>query len=95
MFNDNSIQDTIQNKKILIVEDEENNYYFLQEVVTRFKAIPIWARNGIEALDAVNANPDIVLILMDMKMPAMDGYTATKIIKEELKIEKKLSKRKK
>ena len=82
MFNDSTIRDTIQNKTILIVEDEENNYYFLHEVVSKFKANPIWAKNGQEAIDLIEKNNDVVLVLMDMKMPVMNGYEATRQIKK-------------
>lgn len=40
------------------------------------------ASNGLEAIEIVRENPKLDLILMDMKMPEMDGYEATKQIKE-------------
>ena len=42
----------------------------------------IWACNGKEAVDFCKKNPDISLILMDLKMPEMDGHFATKKIRE-------------
>lgn len=69
-------------KKILVVEDNEDNRRIL---VYRLKKIGDFdireATNGQEALDAVQADlPD--LIFMDLKMPVMDGWEATKRIRE-------------
>mgnify|MGYP006289830221 CR=1 FL=1 len=41
----------------------------------------IWACNGKEAVDICKKNPDISLVLMDLKMPEMDGHSATKKIR--------------
>lgn len=66
---------------ILIVEDEENNSILLKRLLEIHGAKTIWAKNGKEAVDMVvnNFRPD--LILMDIKMPVMDGAEATKIIR--------------
>jgi CheY-like chemotaxis protein len=42
----------------------------------------MFARNGLEAVECYKKNCDINLVLMDMKMPEMDGYSATRIIKQ-------------
>ncbi|HAN78604.1 MAG TPA: hybrid sensor histidine kinase/response regulator, partial [Bacteroidales bacterium] len=42
----------------------------------------IHAKNGKETVDICKANPDITVILMDIKMPIMDGHTAAQLIKE-------------
>jgi signal transduction histidine kinase/CheY-like chemotaxis protein len=67
---------------ILIVEDEFYNYQYLAEVLEECKLKTLYASNGKEAIDICHSNPEIGLILMDIKMPVMDGYTATKHIKE-------------
>lgn len=69
-------------KTVLIVEDEETNYLFLKTLLEKNKAITLWAKNGLEAVELCRSNKDISLILMDLKMPAMDGLTAAKIIRE-------------
>jgi len=69
-------------KSILIAEDEEINYLFLDELLRASKAIVFWAQNGQEAVDIMLQHPEIDLILMDIKMPKLSGYEATRIIKE-------------
>jgi len=69
-------------KVILIAEDEEINYLFFKEILKNTNASLIWAKNGAEAVNIVNKNPDISIIIMDCKMPIMDGYTATEKIKK-------------
>jgi len=70
-----------QGKVILIAEDEEINFLFLEEVLNRTGAKVIWAKNGIEAIQKYHDNK-IDLILMDLKMPEMDGYEAMHQIKD-------------
>jgi len=68
-------------KTILIVEDEDSNFRFLNAVLQKTKAKIIWARNGNEAVVEINNNNNIDIILMDIKMPIMNGIEATKIIR--------------
>lgn len=67
--------------KILIVEDEQSNYLFLKTVLKRIKIETLHAENGKVAIDLVKKTSDIDLVLMDIKMPEMNGYEATTIIK--------------
>jgi signal transduction histidine kinase len=69
-------------KKILVTEDDYNNYQLINEMLTSMNLKVIWAQNGVEALSMCKSGilPD--LILMDIKMPLMDGVEATKRIKE-------------
>ena len=71
----NSIIDT--NKKILLVEDNELNYEIAKTVLEEASFIVDGASNGKEAVDKVSDNTYDV-ILMDIQMPIMDGYEATK-----------------
>lgn len=71
--------------KILIVEDEETNYLFIETILKNYsknKYYTLHAKNGQEAVEMCKNNKDINLILMDIKMPFMNGYEATKIIKK-------------
>lgn len=69
-------------KLILIAEDEKANFRFLETVLKLTGAKIIWVQNGKEAIDKCHQNALIDLVLMDIKMPVMGGYDATKAIKK-------------
>jgi two-component system, cell cycle response regulator DivK len=68
-------------KVVLVAEDEEINYLFLEEVLRRTGAKVLWAKNGNEAVEKYRGNK-VDLILMDLKMPEMNGYEAMSQIRE-------------
>lgn len=70
-----------EKKTILVAEDEEYNFYLTREILTFRKINVVHAWNGKEAVDIIKNNPDVNLVLMDVKMPVMGGYEATKLIK--------------
>ncbi len=57
-------------------------YEFLREIMEPTKVKTLIAENGLEAIDLVKGKPDIDLVLMDLRIPKMDGYTATTEIKK-------------
>ena len=69
---------------ILVVEDDDFNYKYLDIILKRAGYLVERAANGLEAVDACRTNPDVSLILMDMKMPVMGGLDATKEIRSFL-----------
>ena len=69
-------------KKILIAEDVETNFILLKAVLEKTGAEIIWAKNGMEAVKIFRRDRDIDLILMDILMPEMDGFEATKAIRK-------------
>jgi len=69
-------------KKILIAEDEETNYFYLETVLKRTGATLFRAKNGDEAVKVSEDNPDLDLILMDIKMPDLNGLDATRLIRK-------------
>lgn len=66
---------------VLIVEDEFSNYLYLGELFEGTDTQLIYASNGQEAVDICTSNKTIGLVLMDIRMPVMNGYVATKQIK--------------
>lgn len=73
--------DKVQRPSILVAEDEEFNFLYIEELLIDFDCELIHTKNGKETVDVFTANDSISLILMDIKMPVMDGFTAAKLIK--------------
>ncbi len=71
-------------KVILVAEDEESNFFLMERILKRTGVTLVWAKNGFEAIDLCN-NQHIDLVLMDIRMPLLDGYEATVEIKKEHK----------
>jgi len=69
-------------KTVLIAEDISSNYNFLRLLLKRSKIEIIWKENGQDALDEVKNNDKIDLVLMDINLPIMNGYEASKEIKK-------------
>jgi PAS domain S-box-containing protein len=67
---------------VLVVEDEETSYLYLKEILYRNRLKVIRALNGEEAIRFVKENPEIKLVLMDIKMPVLNGLAATRQIKK-------------
>ncbi|MDP3313865.1 PAS domain S-box protein [Lutibacter sp.] len=70
---------------ILIAEDEEVNYLFFEILLMDEIKLPctlIHAKDGVEAVEVCKNNPYINFVLMDLKMPKMNGLDATKLIRE-------------
>lgn len=77
----NALNQNWEDKVILVVEDVDTNKIFFDAALRRTKAKILWAKDGQEAIDMFKANT-IDLVLMDLQLPVMDGYTATREIKK-------------
>ncbi|MFC2096291.1 transporter substrate-binding domain-containing protein [Bacteroidota bacterium] len=71
-----------KDKTILIAEDEESNYKFLEMLLSNKGIKLLRAENGFEAIELCKGNNNIDLVLMDIKMPGMNGLEATSKIKK-------------
>jgi PAS domain S-box-containing protein len=70
-------------KKLLLAEDDDPSFLLLKAMLRKTGIEIIRAKNGIEAVSLSRSESNISLILMDINMPEMNGYEATKIIKAE------------
>lgn len=69
-------------KNILVVEDVDTNYFYMSTLLEKLNAKVIRAVTGLRAVEICAENPEINLVLMDIELPVMNGYEATKIIKQ-------------
>jgi CheY-like chemotaxis protein len=68
--------------KILIAEDDESSRMLITIALKMFSKEVLKVVTGVEAVEACRNNPDINLILMDIRMPEMNGYEATRQIRQ-------------
>lgn len=67
---------------VLIAEDDETSHYLLTLILKKMNHTVIHARTGLQAIEACRNNPHIDLVMMDTKMPEIDGYEATQTIRK-------------
>ncbi|MBM3110403.1 response regulator [Pseudomonas sp. P66] len=72
-----------EGRKLLLVDDDVRNIFALTSALEHKGAIVEIARNGREAIEQLELNSDIDLVLMDVMMPEMDGYEATRLIRQQ------------
>lgn len=73
----------VKEATVLIAEDEEYNYLYLSELLLQFNIRALHAHDGQEAIDMCEEHPEIDAVLMDIKMPKMDGQEAARILKNK------------
>jgi len=81
LMHNQTVTDTLKRMKILAVEDDEFTYILIHEFLKDQNVELVWAMNGADAVDKFSLDPAFDIVLMDLKMPVMDGYEATKLIK--------------
>ena len=82
--NVNNYSSLLEGKKFLVAEDNEVNQKVIRHVLQKAGGIADIANNGAEAVFYLKKNSDYDLIIMDLQMPEMDGYAATKYIRNEM-----------
>ncbi len=75
------MNDKWKNKVILVVEDVPTNFLLVQKLLRKTEVNLIWTKNGQEAVQECRTNQNIDLVLMDIRMPILNGIDATKQIK--------------
>ena len=68
-------------ERILVVDDDVRNIFAISSMLENYKLKVLFAENGKEAIDTLNENSDIDLVLMDVMMPEMDGFETTHAIR--------------
>ena len=74
--------DFLKGRTILIVEDDLSSRLYLNKILEKVGVVILNAGDGQEAVTIALNNPDIEIILMDIQLPVMDGYTALIKIRE-------------
>jgi signal transduction histidine kinase/CheY-like chemotaxis protein/CHASE3 domain sensor protein len=78
-------KDAIKGKKVLIVDDDMRNVFALSSALQTYDLVIETANDGEEAIAKLESIDDIDIVLMDIMMPKMDGYEATKYIRTKVK----------
>ena len=71
------VDDAVVGRTVLVVDDDARNLFALSGILELHGVRVLHAENGREGIDTLRNNPEIALVLMDVMMPEMDGYTAT------------------
>ena len=72
-----------KNNNILVVDDVKENYLFINGLLNHTEANILWAKDGKEAYDICVENGNINCVLMDIRMPVMDGFESAALIKKD------------
>ena len=73
--------DALVDKKVLVVDDDVRNIFALSSVLERRGMSVLTAGTGREAIETLEATPDVAIVLMDIMMPEMDGYETMQVIR--------------
>ncbi|MBD2359608.1 response regulator [Anabaena minutissima FACHB-250] len=73
----------LANRKILIVDDDLRNIFALTSLLESYQMEVLFAENGRDGIETLQANPHVDAILMDVMMPEMDGYETTHYIRQQ------------
>lgn len=79
------LTDILKDKTVLVADDDVRNIFSLSKALENYKMNVVTALDGKEALQKLNENPRIDVVLLDMMMPQIDGYETAKKIRENYK----------
>ena len=79
---ENLHQGVLENKQVLLVDDDIRNIFAMTSVLERFKMRVISAENGRDAIQLLLDNRNTDIVLMDIMLPAMDGYATMRAIRD-------------
>jgi CheY-like chemotaxis protein len=77
-----ALSQVLTDKTVLVADDDVRNIFSLSKALENYKMNVITALDGKEAIQKLQENPEIDLVLLDMMMPQMDGYETAKKIRE-------------
>jgi CheY-like chemotaxis protein len=72
----------LESKKVLVVDDDIRNIFAMTSLLERFKMRVVSAENGKDAIHMLTEQRDVDIVLMDIMLPTMDGYTTIRAIRE-------------
>jgi CheY-like chemotaxis protein len=75
-------QGVLEGRKVLLVDDDIRNIFAMTSVLERFKMRVISAENGKDAIQLLMDQGDVDIVLMDIMLPTMDGYTTIRSIRK-------------
>jgi CheY-like chemotaxis protein len=74
--------EVLRGRKVLVVDDDARNIFALTSVLENHEVDVVSATNGRQAIELIRSTPDIVMVLMDIMMPEMDGYETMREIRK-------------
>lgn len=79
----NESDEALIGKKILVVDDDVRNIFAISSILERHQMEVLTANNGRDAIAQIERTDDLALVLMDIMMPEMDGYTTMRQIRAQ------------